>query len=474
EPREQNLGDLKAHGGDLASRLGSLFDDTGRAGTFVRETTLDLLGYAARRIPEVMGNPANVDRAIRWGFAWQLGPFETWDALGFERVLEAMQEHGIAVPEWVEQMRADGHTQFYREQGGARQVYVPEEEGYVDDERAADEISLAAVKTDPSNELWANEDAALLDLGDGVALYEFRSKANSLGQTVMQGLREVIEKVEHDPNLRGLVIGNEGKNFSVGANLGEMVMAAAQGQFDVIGRFIEGFQQTIQRVRFARKPVVVATHQRVLGGGCEMTMACPNPVLAAETYIGLVELGVGLIPAGTGTMRLAALASRRALDYDSHLQPLVQHYYENVAMAKVAESAVQAKAMGFAAPHAAVVMNAERRFHVAKQEVLRLSEQGYLPPPVEMHISVLGRPGRAALGVGVYQFHQGGYISDYDRFLADRLAYVITGGDLSGPQEVTEDYLLELEREVFLSLLGEEKTKERIMHILEHNKPLRN
>jgi len=475
EPKPLDLGDLDAikGAGDLAARLNALYENEGRAGRFFRETTLDLLGYSARRIPEITDSPAQVDKAIRWGFGWETGPFELWDALGFERVIQAMDERGIGLPDWVRTMQANGVTRFYREEDGRREVYVPTEAHYEDDPLPADEISLAVVKADASKTLWSNREAGLLDLGDGVALYEFRSKANTLSRSVIEGLTAVIERVESDPNLRGLVIGNEGSHFSVGANLGEVVWAVERGQFDMIGRFVQGFQQAVQRIRYALKPVVVTVHQRVLGGGCEFAMACPYPVAAAESYIGLVELGVGLIPAGTGTTRLAALAAQRAVAYDSHLLPLVQTYFENVAMAAVATSARQAQAMGYLAPHACIVMNAERRLFVAKQEVIRLSEQGYLPPPPE-RIKVLGRQGGAALDVGVYQYHQGRFISDYDRYLAGRLAYIITGGDLSGAQEVTEDYLLDLEREVFLSLLGEAKTQERITHLLKTNTPLRN
>jgi len=475
DPKPLNLGDLKAFkaAGALAARLNALYEDEGRAGHFFRETTLDSLAYSARRIPEVTPSPANVDRAICWGFGYEMGPFQTWDALGFDRVVADMEARDIELPGWIREMQTNGLTQFYRDDGGMRQVYVPAEGRYVNDPDPADEISLAAVKTHASREIWSNPEAGLLDLGDGIALYEFRSKANSLGQNVMQGLVEVIDKVENDPNLRGLIIGNEGNHFSVGANLGEMAWAVEQGQFDLLGQAVAFFQQAVQRIRYATKPVVVAVHQRALAGGCEIVMGCPNPVVAVESYIGLVELGVGLIPAGTGTTRLAALAARQALAHDSHLLPLVQTYYQNVARAAVATSARQAQEMGFIPWYARVVMNAERRFHVARQEVLRLSEQGYLPPPVE-RIKVLGRPARAVLEIGVYQFHQGRFISDYDRYLADRLAYIITGGDLSGAQEVTEDYMLGLEREVFLSLLGEPKTQQRIAHLLKTSKPLRN
>ncbi|QXD14584.1 enoyl-CoA hydratase/isomerase family protein [Rhodocaloribacter litoris] len=477
EPRPINLEGLDAikQAGGLADRLRALWQDEGRAGAFFRDTTLRLLSYSARRIPEVTESPADVDRALKWGFGWQMGPFEMWDVLGFEAVVEALREAGLPVAAWVEAMPAHGATTFYRRANGMPQVYVPAEEAYVDDPPPADEISLAAIKTDERRVLWKNPDAALLDLGEGVALYEFRSKANALGQFVMEGLMEAIERVENDPDLRGMVIANEGKNFSVGANLGEVAMAVMSGQMDTVEQAVRGFQQAVQRVRYAAKPVVVAPHQMTLGGACELVMACPNPVVAAETYIGLVELGAGLIPAGTGTMRLAAQAAALAPNgFPNEIQAYLQKYFEQVAMAKVATSARQGQEMGYVASHAPVVMNAERRFFVARQEVIRLSEQGYLPPPPLTHITVLGRPAAAALEVGAYQFLQGRFISAYDFHLAKKLIYVLTGGDLTGPAEVHEDYLLDLEREAFMSLLGEPKTQERIMHLLQHNKPLRN
>jgi len=475
--KEEELGDLGRiwKAGGLDDRLRALYEDDSRAGQFFRETTLDLLGYSARRIGEITDNPADVDRAIRWGFGWELGPFQTWDALSFETVLGGMEQQGIEGLGWVEAMHESGATTFYRTRAGEREVYIPAESRYERDLRPADELRLDPIKAEASNTLWSNEDAALLDLDDGVALYEFRSKGNSLGQKVMTGLAEVIDKVENDPNLRGLVIGNEGKNFSVGANLGEMAMAAAQQKFDLIADYIEQFQATIQKIRYATKPVVVATHQRVLGGGCEMAIACPNPVADSETYIGLVELGVGLIPAGTGTMRMAEQAAKRAPNaHHSTIQPYLRKYFENMAMAEVAESAAQGKAMGYLADHAPVIMNSDRRLHAAKQEVLRLSEQGYTPPPVSTTIRVLGRKTAATFEVALNQYRNGNYISDYDVHLGKKLAYVMTGGDLSAPQDVHEDYLIELEREAFMSLLGEQKTMERIQYMLENRKPLRN
>jgi 3-hydroxyacyl-CoA dehydrogenase len=473
EEEDLELDSIQSAGG-LSARLNALYQDTGRAGRFFRETTLELLAYSANRIGEITDNPADVDRAIRWGFGWENGPFETWDALGMETVRNGLADHDLAVPAWVDNLDGEDGT-FYQTSEGRRMVYLPDAGGYEPDPRPDDELDLAAVKQDETNELWTNDEAALLDLGDGVALYEFRSKANTLGRDVMMGLRECIERVEDDAGLRGLVVGNQGSNFSVGANLGEMAMAASQGAFDVIDQYISEFQETIQRVRYAEKPVVVATHQRVLGGGCEMAMACPHPVAAAETYIGLVELGVGLIPAGTGSMRFAAKAAREAPN-DNHnaIQDHLRPYFETVAMAEVAESAAQGIEMGFLPENTRVVMHEDRRLHVAKQEVLRLSEEGYAPPPVMTKIKVLGEKTLSTFKVALMQYREGNYITEYDEFLATKLATVLCGGELSSPQKVHEDYLLELEREVFLSLLGEEKTMARVQHMLEHNKPLRN
>ena len=466
-----NLGDLSPikHAGDVKARTRALFSNQGRAGAFFRDTMLDVMGYAARRLGEITDSPANIDRAMCWGFGWKLGPFQTWDALGFGRIRDEMVSKGIALPAWVHELPAD-HA-FYRASG--TQVYVPGKPELQEIALPPDERSLAAIKSSRRGDLWSNEEAGLIDMGEGVALFEARSKAGTLGRQVIAGLYEAIDLVENDANLHGLVIGNEGAHFSVGANLAEMAQAVMQGQFDIIDRYIAQFQSAMQRVHYARKPVVVAVHQRALGGGCELVMACPNPVAAAEAYIGLVELGVGLIPAGCGCMRLAARASAQHAGHDSDLQPWVVRYFEQVAKAEVSTSAERAREMAYLPPHACIVMNAERRFYVAQQEVLRLARQGYRPP-VAAPIRVLGRTGAAAFEMGVYQMHQGRYISDYDRHLADRLAYVMTGGDLSGPHEVTEGYLLDLEREVFLSLLGEPKTQERIAGLLKTNRPVRN
>ncbi|NND72954.1 MAG: 3-hydroxyacyl-CoA dehydrogenase/enoyl-CoA hydratase family protein [Rhodothermales bacterium] len=468
-----DLDDIRS-AGDLDARLRALWANEGRAGQFFRETTLDLLAYSARRIPEITDRPSDIDKAIRWGFGWRKGPFELWDTIGFESVLSDMQKQSIELPDWILEMQS-GDQSFYRDADGATLSFVPYLSDFEIDEQHADEIDLASILTNQKKELWSNGESALIDIDDDVVLFEFRSKANSLGQEVMAGINEAIDKIENDPDIRGMVIGNQGTNFSVGANLGEAAMAVAMGQLEMVEQYVGQFQATIQRIRYAEKPVVVCGHQRILGGGCEMVMACPNPVLAAESYIGLVELGVGLIPAGSGTMRLAARAAEQSPNrYDSEIQSFLMKYFEAVAMAKVATSATEAGEMGFIDDRTEVVMNEARRFHVAKQRVAYLSEKGYLPPPVKNSIRVLGKAAAAAMIAGATQFKWGNYISDYDLHLATKLAHVMSGGELTGPSDVHEDYLLELEREAFMSLLTEEKTMERIQHILTTNKPLRN
>ncbi len=456
----------------LEDRLRALYDAKGRSGDFFRAATLDLLAYAARRIPEISDYPADVDRAMRWGFGWELGPFELWDALGAEQVLHDMDAAGLATPAWVEKAVRQGG--FYRTDGRARALYVPASADYAADPVPKDTVALAAIRAETGRALWESSEAGLLDIGEGVALLEFRSKANTLGQGVMEAIARAVEYVEGDSSRKGLVIGNEGRNFSVGANLVELAGALQQGATEAVDRQIEAFQQTIQRVRYARKPVVAAAHGRALGGGCELLMACPNQVASAECYAGLVELGVGLIPAGTGTMRLAAEASRRAANgHPSEIQSWIARFFETVAMSRVSSSAAEAQAWGFLSPHARIVMHDERRLYVAREEALRLSAAGYRPP-VPQRIRVLGRPGGAALDVMARQLVEGRFASEYDALLAGRLAFVLTGGALTGSEEVDEEYLIELERRVFMELICEQKTQDRIAHMLKTKKPLRN
>ena len=465
-----DLGDLKTlHKLELPERLQVLYRDTGRAGQFFRSMILSILSYSSYRLPEITDSPVEIDRAMRWGFGWELGPFEIWDVLGFKTVVTDMQTADIPLADWVATMIKQHQVAgFYQPD----KVYTPGH-GYVALNIPEDEIDLKVVKAQPENVIWHNEEAALLDLGDGVVLYEFRSKGNTLSFKVMEGLTEVLDLLEN--NYRGMVIGNSNVNFCGGANLAEIAMLAQSEQLERVSNLIVQFQQTLQRIHYFPKPIVAAVRGLALGGGCELVMACPHVVAATESYIGLVELGVGLIPGAGGIMRMAAWAAENAAqEKATQIQPFLQRVFETVGMAKVANSAYEAQELGFLSPTAKIVINGDRRLYVAKQEVIRLDLEGYAPIPKRDSIMVLGRPARAALEQGAYVFQQGGYISEYDRLLANRLAYVLTGGELSAPSLVSEDYLLQLERESFVPLLKEEKTQERIAHMLKTKKPLRN
>jgi 3-hydroxyacyl-CoA dehydrogenase len=475
----------------LEDRLRALYRDPGRAGTFFRQSTLEMLAYCARRIPEIANSPAEIDRALRWGFNWELGPFEIWDVLGFDSVLADMAMMGIAVPTWVQNVQAQGATGFYqshleidKHHGSERETCRGDEcftsgvvlshQGPIRLETPIDEIHLSAIKSDPKNTLWQNPEAALLDMGDGVVLYEFRSKGNTLSLKVVDGLAEVLSLLESG-DFRGMVIGNDSPHFSGGANLAEMAMLAQTGNIQGIADLLSKFQTLLQRIHYSPKPIVAAVQGRALGGGCELVLACPQVVAAAETYIGLVELSVGLIPGAGGIMRMVTWAAdRAATESPGDLQPVLKQVFETIGTAKVSNSAYEAQELGFLSPQTRIVINGDRRLFVAKEEVLRLDREGYTPPPERNALPVLGRPGRAALEHGAYVLQQGRFISDYDRYLADRLAYVMTGGELSAPALVPETYLLQLEREMFLPLLSQPKTQERIAHTLKTKKPLRN
>lgn len=461
---------------DLIDRLRRLYHASGRAGTFFRQSILATLAYSANRIPEIADRPLEIDQALRWGFGWELGPFEIWDVLGFQTVLDDMQAAGLNVPDWVLNMPIEHASRFYQSH---QRVYAPGR-NFVTLTPAQDEIHLAEIKANPQRTLWHNDEAALLDLGDGVVLYEFRSKANTLSVKVIDGLVEVLNWLEtHDA--KGLVIGNEGPNFCVGINLAEV---GKMVQWENLNPFRQGhrsvadllskFQALVQRIYYFHQPIVAAVQGRALGGGCELAMACPHVVADAETYIGLVELGVGLIPAGGGLMRMARWAANRALtDHASDILPFLKQVFATIGMAKVSNSAAEGKALGFLPANTQIVLQSDRRLYAAKQKVLCLDQMGYTAPPRDP-IPVLGQSARAVLEHMAYVMQQGGYITAYDRALADRLAYVLTGGDLTSPTAVEDAYLLQLERENFLPLVDQPQTQERILHMLKTKKPLRN
>ena len=472
-----NLGDhLKTMNKlELPERLRALYRDAGRAGKLFRSMILSILSYSAYRIPEISDSPAEIDRAMCWGFGWEMGPFQIWDALGFSKVVTDMQSSDIPLANWIKSMIQHHQVKgfYHQDKPQTAQVYIASQE-YVDLDKPEDEIDLKVIKSQPENILWQNEEAALLDLGDNVVLYEFRSKGNTLSFKVMDGFTKVLDLLETS-DYRGMVIGSNKVNFSAGANLAEMGALAQEGHFDGIADLVVKFQKILQRIHYFPKPIVAAVKGLAIGGGCELVMACPQVVAAAESYIGLVELSVGLIPGAGGIMRMATWAEKQAAtESATQIQPFLQKAFETIGMAKVSNSAQEAQELGFLTPTAKIIMNSDRRLYVAKQEVIRLDLEGYAPIPHDDAIRVLGSPARAALEQAAYIFQQGGYISEYDRFLANRLSYVISGGDLSAPSLVSEDYLLKLERDNFIPLLKEPKTQERILHMLKTKKPLRN
>ncbi|MBE9078252.1 enoyl-CoA hydratase/isomerase family protein [Romeria aff. gracilis LEGE 07310] len=460
----------------LADRLRSLYQLPGRAGDLFRQITWAMLSYSACRLPEIADRPLDIDQAMRWGFGWQLGPFEIWDVLGVQRVLNDLQAQQLPVPAWVEKVAAQAGS-FYQEGSSdglltAQTVVGPAGSHAV--QKPAKELSVAALQTSPSRILWQNAESAWLDMGEGVTLFEFRSKGNTLSNEVMQGLEEILNRLETDAS-HGLVIGNDGDHFCGGANLVEMGQMAQTADWDAIAHLISHFQSLLQRIHHFHKPVVAAVRGRALGGGCELVMACPQVVAAAESYIGLVELGVGLIPGAGGIMRMVERsADRAASNAPSHIQPFINQTFQTIALGKVSTSAEEAQQLGYLLPTARMVMNGDQRLYVAKEEVLRLARQGYRPWPERHDIWVLGQPGRATLEHMAYVLQQGGFASEYDRFLASRLAYVMTGGELTAPARVSADYLLQLERENFVPLLENPKTQARMAHLLKYKKPLRN
>ncbi|MEM9266771.1 MAG: 3-hydroxyacyl-CoA dehydrogenase NAD-binding domain-containing protein [Cyanobacteria bacterium P01_F01_bin.13] len=463
---------------ELEDRIRALYKLPDRAGDFFRQTTLALLSYSACRLPEIADSPVDVDRAMRWGFGWHMGPFELWNTIGFHKVLYDMQAENLTVPEWISDMAATGQGQFYLSHHGvphnllmAKSALGPMGKQPV--EQPTNEIHLSLLKIQ-HKQIWENPEAALIDIGNGVVLYEFRSKGNTLSTTVVNGLQTVLDLLTTEENYRGLVIGNSRDHFCGGANLVEMATAAQTGNWQMIADLLVTFQTLLQRIRYFHKPIVAAVQGRALGGGCELVMACPHIVAAAESYIGLVELSVGLIPGATGTTRMAKWASQQAVSNSTqHIQPCLNHVFKTVATATVAGSAHEAIEIGFLPAHTHIVMNNDQRLYVAKEEVLCLDRMGYRPPARDS-FWVLGQQGRAVLDHMAYTLQQGGFASDYDRFLAGQLAYIMTGGHLTAPARVSEEYLLGLEQEVFLPLLQQPKTQERIMHLLQTKNPLRN
>ncbi len=451
-------------------RFPVLVDGDDKAGEFYRKNFAGMFAYVSNRIPEISDELYKIDDAMKAGFGWENGPFEIWDSIGVEKGLELIKAEGLQAADWVNEMLASGNKTFYTVKNGAtyyydipskKQTKVPGQDAF---------IILNNIRE--SKNVWSNKEASIQDLGDGIINLEFNSKMNTIGEGVLAGINKAIDLAEKEYN--GLVIGNQASNFSVGANIGMIFMMAAEQEYDELTMAIKYFQDTIMRVRYSSIPVIVAPHGMSLGGACEMSMHADKVVAAAETYIGLVEFGVGVIPGGAGSKEMTVRAADTFKKDDVELNVL-REYFLTIGMAKVATSAYEAYDLGILQKGKdIVVVNKDRQLAEAKKHALLLAEAGYTKPIERTDIKVLGKQALGMFLVGTDQMVAGNYISEHDRKIADKLAYVMAGGDLSEATLVSERYLLDLEREAFLSLCTERKTLERIQHMLKTGKPLRN
>ncbi|WP_333660506.1 3-hydroxyacyl-CoA dehydrogenase/enoyl-CoA hydratase family protein [Chishuiella changwenlii] len=468
ERAKVNAVEAAKQAGSTKNKLATLLKDSGKAGDLIRKHFASLFAYVSQRVPEITDVFYPIDDAIRTGYAWKYGPFETWDYVGLQKGIDLVESEGFQVADWVKELASSGADSFYKLEDGKKLFYNQNSKQFEPIPGQDAFIILDNIRK--TNEIWSNKEASIQDLGDGIINLEFRSKMNSLGGGVLQGINKAIELAEKDH--KGLVIGNQADNFSVGANLAMIMMMAAEQDWWELNMAIKMFQDTMMRVRYSSIPVVVAPHGMSLGGGCEMTMHADKVVAAAETYIGLVEVGVGLIPGGGGSKEFALRSAKNMLADDVKTNHLRDNFM-NIAMAKVATSAYEAKNMGIIRDQDIIVVDKDRQIAEAKKHAIIMADAGYTQP-IPQKVKVLGREAQGMFYVGTDQLVAGRYASDHDRLIANKLGYVMTGGNLSEATEVSEQYLLDLEREVFLSLCGERKTLERIQHMLKTGKPLRN
>lgn len=454
----------------FSKRLQHTIDSDEREAKFLQEYFASLFAYAANRVPEISDNIYSVDDAMRTGYMWGFGPFEYWDELGFEKGLQLMMDAEEKVPQWIEDMKQAGVDSFYRLRDGHREYYDFNEGQYKTIPGSDEMIILDAYRK--NTPVIKNSECVVHDIGDGVMCLEFQSKSNAIGTGIGEALFEAIQKAENE-GWNGLVIGNNAKNFTVGANLMNVGMLAMQKQFDELDKMVNEFQQLTMLLKTSKIPTVVATQGYVFGGGCEIAMHCDAGIYAAESYIGLVEVGVGLLPGGGGTKEMALRASDSYFEGDVQIPTLIEHF-KPIATATVATSAYEAYEHHLLLKTKdEICIKKERNISLAKEKVLELSKN-YISGIKRDNVTVLGRTGLSALYTAINEFRLGNYMSDYDVEIARKVAYVVCGGDLTGQQEVSEQYLLDIEREAFLSLLGNQKTLDRIQHILMYNKPLRN
>ena len=454
----------------VSDRFPILVGGKDKAGEFYRKNFASLFAYVQNRIPEISDELYRIDDAMKAGFGWQHGPFEIWDAIGVEKGIELMKNENLEVASWVTDMVAAGTNSFYTVKDGATYYFDIPKKQYLKKPGQDAFVILDNIRS--TKEVWKNPGVVVEDLGDGILNVEFISKMNTLGGEVIQGLNKAIDIAEKD--FQGLVVGNQGANFSVGANIGMIFMMAVEQEYDELNFAIKTFQDTMMRMRYSAIPTVAAPHGMTLGGGCELSMHADKVVAAAETYIGLVEFGVGVIPGGGGSKEMTLRAADLFRKDDVELNILREHFL-TIGMAKVSTSAHEAFDLNILQKGKdIVVVNNDRLIAEAKKHALIMAEAGYTQPVKRKDVKVLGKQALGMFLVGTDAMEAGGYISEHDLKIANKLAYVMAGGDLSEATMVSEQYLLDLEREAFLSLCTERKTLERIQHMLKTGKPLRN
>ncbi|MBP1841549.1 3-hydroxyacyl-CoA dehydrogenase/enoyl-CoA hydratase family protein [Formosa algae] len=454
----------------VVDRFKVLVSGKDKAGEFYRKNFAALFAYVSNRIPEITTELYKIDDAMKAGFGWQHGPFQIWDAIGVEKGIELMKAEGLEPAAWVNEMLDSGVSSFYAVKNGASYFYdIPSK---AQEKVPGQDAFIILDNIRKSNEVFKNSGVVVEDIGDGILNVEFQSKMNTIGGDVLAGLNKAIDLAEKD--FQGLVVGNQGANFSVGANIGMIFMMAAEQEYDELNMAIKYFQDTVMRMRYSSIPTVSAPHGMTFGGGCELSLHADKVVAAAETYMGLVEFGVGVIPGGGGSKELTLRAQDTFKKGDVELNTL-QDYFLTIGMAKVSTSAYEAFDLGLL-QHGKdiVVVNKDRQIATAKAHAKLMAEAGYTQPIKRTDIKVLGKQALGMFLVGTDSMEASHYISAHDQKIANKLAYVMAGGDLSEPTLVNEQYLLDLEREAFLSLCTERKTLERIQHMLKTGKPLRN
>jgi 3-hydroxyacyl-CoA dehydrogenase len=461
------------------NKIKSLYFSDDLAGQFTFRNMSETLIYSANRIPEIADDIVNVDNAMKWGFAWELGPFETWDALGLSSSVEKMEAEGYVIPGWIKEMMAQGIESFYKTEAGKRFYYDPSGKAYKEIPEQPGIILLPALK-DRDMKVAGNKGATLIDLGDGVACLEFHTKMNAMGDDIVSMVYKSTDIVEKD--FDGLVIANHGTNFSAGANLPMVLFTAQEEEWDDLEWMVKTFQDAFIKLKYLEKPVVAAPAGMALGGGCEICLAADRVRFAAETYMGLVEVGVGLIPAGGGTKELYLRNTSHLFDVargglypkQIELMPYIARAFETIAMAKVATSGPEAVEMGYLRPADRMTVNRDYLIEDAKNTVIAMNIEGYEPPMPRDDIRVAGENSFAMIKLGLWTMRDSNFITDHDVTVSTKVGYVLCGGNVQEDTRVSEQYLLDLEREAFVSLCGDPKTQMRIQHMLQTGKPLRN